>query len=241
MFNSEFNAWLHGFLSLAQPQSVTADQIRIIRAHINLCHEVCHGALTVVNSWIHSDMREPWADQFQHLVRLVARDFNRKPLVSGSEVAYFIQGFFEIERSEHTNTLNVSQCKEIIAMMDCNIDGIESTLLDFYWEMRAVVASGDVEARLDSAIIKARVNSLFQHVIDPSYGFTWERSAELQMIHSGVKPQVDKLGIRVEENDGVEIPWCQQSQELIDARTPGIWCGDEGCGHCQEQELLKSK
>jgi hypothetical protein len=187
MLNTEFTSWLHGFFVLAAPQSLTSAQIRIIRAHIDLCHEVCNGALTVVNSWIHNDLKEGKNDQLQNLMRLVARDFNRKPLVSGTEVAYFIQGFFEIESTERTNSLTVSQCKEIKLMMNRNVDGIESSLLDFYWEVRAVLGSGDVNATLDTASIKERVNSLFQHVIDPSYGFSEERNAELQLIHSGMR------------------------------------------------------
>ncbi len=193
MHNTEFVAWLIGYLLLrrckteAQQKAGWEDtEKRIIRSHINLTNEVDQGSLTIVNSWIFNDIEN--MENTETASSLVLRDFKRKPIISGSEVAFFLQGFFEISggnKDKHIVSLNKAQAELIMNEMERNVDGLSPDVLQFYWTLRKFRTSDDSE--LDTTEIQQQLNALFHHVIDNSYGHTDAQKAELQIVHDSYK------------------------------------------------------
>ena len=202
MLNTEFNAWLHGYFTLIRPRGreLTLVQNTIIRSHIDLVHEACEGVLTITNACIYEALQPADKNSVgnlnRHLVAFintVASDFERKPISSGAEVAYFLQGFFEIGEEPQTRSWSRDQCRAVLAVMNRNVDGLHPLLLNVYWKIRRFLSteSSEGEGTLETSEIKRHINGLFEHVIDPSYGFSEERTTQLQAIHDAYKPLTD--------------------------------------------------
>jgi hypothetical protein len=196
MYNTDFCAWLQGYLALIADATWLAEfgdvwspaVRRVIRAHINLTRESSSGhALTITHSWLD---RELDTLDWSVLAGLVRKDFVRKPILSGFEAAYYLQGFFEVAtagRLPALLTLNRTQSSTICRELERNVDGLPPPLLDFYWQLREFQEKQDTPSELDTQDIQATLNRLFVHVIDDSYGFDDETRAKLQLAHDAHK------------------------------------------------------
>jgi hypothetical protein len=195
MFNTEFNAWLHGFLLLSARRVLAPQHRRVIEAHIKLTQSVENNRLTIVNAWIAENISDAFfADQaqYQQLKALVQRDFELKPIISGTELAFFLQGYFEIEgaspaRLDEDNSmpLNREQAQLIIRQIERNVDGLDDVVHNLYSDLRGLMSS--TNAHLDTTELRKELNDLFEHVVDPSYGFDKAKNEQLQAIHDEYK------------------------------------------------------
>jgi hypothetical protein len=205
MFNTDFCAWLQGYLALVldatwltKPDDAWTPAVRnVIRAHIKLTRESSPDrALTITNAWIY---RELDTLAWKNLMLLVRKDFQRKPILSGFEAAYYLQGYFEIAaalRPAKSLTLNYAQTATICRELERNVDGLLRPILDFYWQMREFQSACDAAAaaateheppELDTQAIQISLSEMFLHVIDESYGFSEQTRADLQLVHDAYK------------------------------------------------------
>ncbi len=195
MYNTDFTAWLYGYIALSksQPASIcwTAAEKRIVKAHVNLVHEATHGELTITNDWIRQDLD---GVVWQDLVDLVGKQFQQKPIISGVELAYFLQGYFEISQPRRKASSDINsrglarqQADSILFQMERNVDGMHSTLRNLYWKLRDFVDDPSGPETFATDATEAALNSMFQHVIDNSYGFDEATHLKLQAIHDEYK------------------------------------------------------
>jgi hypothetical protein len=148
------------------------------------------GYLTITTSWILNQVLDS-SLSWEQLVDCVTCEFQRKPIISGAELAYYLQGYFEISLPRRkainsdtsSHAFSVLQAHKIIKVFEQNVDGMHPILLNFYWNMRKFVVTNTFV----STDIEVLLNGLFLHVIDDSYGYSAEKTAQLQVIHDKYK------------------------------------------------------
>jgi hypothetical protein len=196
MFNTEFNAWLQGFLLVADPKILTERQCKIIKSHIRLTSETCNGELTLTNAWIFENIDCFDVKTLVTLVTLVRRDFYRKPIMSSHEISYFVQGVLEI--GEELQFFTPEQCHVIAEEIERNVDGLNQTVSILYWNLRDCEDDNTNFNKLKE--LRADMNELFHHVIDPSYEFGEEKASKLQKVHDSYKEVDEKSSFKVTAN-----------------------------------------
>lgn len=192
MQNRDLVAWLAGFWALGGPRAEWDErQRRVLRAHAQLVAETTGGALTVVTS---SLLEQGDTLPAETVRKLVEAAHARQP-PTGNAVCFFLQGFFELSTAP-PDALDARQCRAIARECERNVDGLPALLLDFYWELRTHLAGpekhgakekegkdGSNVGSFDARELRQAINDLFEHVVDPSFGFSPERSAKLQRVH----------------------------------------------------------
>jgi hypothetical protein len=181
MRNTEFTAWLQGFLSLdpAPTEPLTARQRSIIKAHANLLNAVEEGRFTTTNYWIWCDIEEDEAIDKQTLVRMVRKQYLQKPWPSSNELCYFLQGFFEI--ADGASVWTPAQRRIVLRELDRNLDGLMPMMI----ALQQLIHDFHGPEPMPIQHISDSLNSAFLHDVDPSYGFSAEKNAQLRDIHDG--------------------------------------------------------
>lgn len=102
------------------------------------------------------------------------------------DFVYWLQGVFEIG---DLKTLNEDQVKIVNAHLDLVFAHEKKPELDFvHWLKGFMVGKTELLAR-GVEVLRAEINSVFEHVIDPSFGGK-EEQAKLDEIHNRTRPVI---------------------------------------------------
>ena len=172
MYCDEFLCWLAGFITLRvdDEAALTERQHEIIHAHAMLCDQVEEGRTTVLIREIINKSNE------DSVVPICQVQFASLPPLTSPQLSYFLQGHFEISES---NEITGDQIMLMKAEFERNTHGFGSKLFEIYNELEQFPPASEK--------IQEILNSIFLHVIDPSYGFTDETNEELQKVHDAYK------------------------------------------------------
>jgi len=180
MLNCEFTWWCWGFLCLDEVDDdydFTLKHRAIIKAHIELCKAVEKDRLTISNVWILENIAELSLSQ---LLQSVQATIGRMPSPKQTDIAYFLQGFFEITGA---TTLSHQQRNIIMQVFESNDLGLGPQFIAIYKELREI--DDQRGYTMDATKYKDFLNALFVHVIDNTYGGSEEDKQKWQSIHDG--------------------------------------------------------
>lgn len=177
MFNTDFIAWVSGFIVCNPFLKVLTDRHwTIIKAHAELCNAQEEGQCSVFTETILQSRLD-----LSQLSEWVERFMVRQPWLEPKQIFYFLQGHFEI--TENSTSLNQVQIIHMTAVIENCFSGIGESLQCVYNML------GESEIQVEE--ISTIINETFLHVIDPSYGNDEKKDNQLQLIHDQYKNRPD--------------------------------------------------
>ena len=180
MYCEDFLCWLSGFiLLLHDEETITERQKQIILSHAKLCYSTEEGFVTPFILRFINNIHNIESDE---ICGICTNAFVVKQHMNSRELAYFIQGYFEI--NETSNYLSVENARLIKYEMDKNISGFGDPLHTIYNILDKMTNDNINKSAQDISDI---LEDIFIHAIDPSYNFTDEKNKQLQEIHDEYK------------------------------------------------------
>ena len=176
MLNTEFTSWLAGFILLSDAKTLSPTQRRCIRNHARLCEYAENGKMSITNFMILNDM-DSLDDS--SIIAHALHQYRSIPIPTSNDICYFLQGFFELGDSHTWSRTAAELCMEEI---DRNVHGVEGQIIKLYYRLKAFIDGED--ERIDVVDVKEQLHGIFQHVIDPSYGYDPQIADAL---HSGAR------------------------------------------------------
>lgn len=174
MRNTEFTSWLAGFFSICDPNTLTEQQVECISNHAKLCEYTEKNRLTVTNHMIRYTLDKVSLEDLKIHVQI---QFESVPCPSSEEICYFLQGVFEIDGKEKWSRKDVELA---IHLLDRNVWGLAPPLVQLYHRMTSFLEKE--MSTLDMSDMKAELQTLFVHEIDPMYEYDPDTA---DRIHNG--------------------------------------------------------
>jgi len=180
MLNTDFVSWLSGYLLLlcgddddcgvSCKVAWTSKHIEIVKAHLNLVFRTTGGKLTFLNFKLFHELA---TIPFDELRTLILHDFRLKPIISGSELSFFLQGYFEIGGEENViRGFTLNQAEIITKEYQRNVDGLNVVTQGLYWDLQKFIDQHDQQDKYHGKKIlfptvglAASLNTLFHHVV----------------------------------------------------------------------------
>jgi hypothetical protein len=185
MQNEDLIVWLWGYLVVAACEQTKHEfghnQKHVLRAHLNLVRACTQNRLTVLNEWMNQHIETlsiaTITPYVQHYVQL------QGPM-TGHQVVYFLQGYFELSQVSIESGYSRQQCQALMKEIQ-NIDGIDYPIWMLLKEIQHFIRTATTELdRYPTKHMFACIRGMFRFVIDPSHGLHPTKHAEMSKIHN---------------------------------------------------------
>lgn len=199
---NECIAWLTGYHDLSlMDEGLSKDQLDCVKKHIKLCQQTEKKLKTKTNfesqfiDWLDGYLADKESLTFDNRIFLFKKRSEVTHKIYGitiyEEFIYWLQGYIEISLS-HKDTKNLTLDMVQIKLIKNYIQelGIRKNvgpiiLHTVHW-IDGFLSTTSVELSAENCgILVEKLNNIFEHVIDVSYGLSDEDNQELSQIHNG--------------------------------------------------------
>ena len=160
--------WICGWFDLSNTCELSQTQWEMVQRHFDLMLAVSNNCPSLVAINLENEKDNP--EQLSYLCH--SQISGERP--SEAEIMYYIQGFYEISGVGSDYKLNKEQINQISELFILNNTGVSPKGIDIFIN---IVQNTDQ--------VKQKLNDIFEHAIDLSYGLNEEELAATQRIHDG--------------------------------------------------------